>query len=135
MLTQRQIRLVKDSWRLFSRINPELAGDVFYGRLFLVAPSTKKLFRNSKTAQYEKLRDMLTTIVAGLEKADKFTADIEAMAQRHKGYGVKPAHYKIVGECLLWTLEKGLGDDWNDDLKEAWVECYQLLSETMLNAA
>jgi hemoglobin-like flavoprotein len=28
---------------------------------------------------------------------------------RHTGYGVKPDHYRLVGNALLWTLEKGLG--------------------------
>ncbi len=62
------------------------------------------------------------------------SADIQAMAQRHVGYGVKPAHYKLVGNALLWTLEKGLGDDWTQDVKNAWTACYTLLADTMIKS-
>ena len=56
------------------------------------------------------------------------------MAQRHVGYGVKPAHYKLVGNALLWTLEKGLGDDWTQDVKAAWTACYTILADTMIKS-
>ena len=36
---------------------------------------------------------------------------LEGLARRHLGYGVKDEHYDKVGEALLWTLEKGLGDE------------------------
>ncbi len=78
---------------------------------------------------------MITLIVIRLDHLDMLTGDISAMAQRHVCYGVKPAHYKLVGDALLWTLEKGLGKDRNGETKEAWVTCYTLLSGIMINAA
>ena len=47
----------------------------------------------------------------------------------------KHAHYKDVGTALLWTLQHGLGKDWNDDVKEAWAALFRNLSNTMINAA
>jgi len=35
---------------------------------------------------------------------------------------------------LLWTLERGLGSDWNPELAEAWTQCYTLLADTMISA-
>jgi hemoglobin-like flavoprotein len=40
----------------------------------------------------------------------------------------------LVGKALLWTLERGLGTDWSEELKEAWQACYKMLSDTMINA-
>ena len=51
------------------------------------------------------------------------------------GYGVKDAHYDTVGEALIWTLGKGLGDSFTDDVKEAWVTAYGILAATMKDAA
>ncbi|NQV43693.1 MAG: PAS domain-containing protein, partial [Rhodospirillales bacterium] len=34
-----------------------------------------------------------------------------------------------------WTLEQGLGDAWNDDLKAAWTAAYTVLADTMKAAA
>ena len=60
---------------------------------------------------------------------------IADLAIRHRDYGTKPKHYASVGQALLWTLEKGLGYDWNEEVAEAWLTCYTLLSNTMIDAA
>ena len=33
-------------------------------------------------------------------------------------YGVLPAHYDVVGQALLATLEGGLGAEWNDQARQ-----------------
>ena len=85
--------------------------------------------------QYRKFVDMLNTIVARLERVDELKGDIVAMAKRHVEYGVKPHHYNLVGRALLWTLQKGLGKDWNDEVRSAWINCYSILSGTMITVA
>jgi len=50
-------------------------------------------------------------------------------------YNVKDEHYAVVGASLLWTLEKGLGDAFTADTKEAWTTVYGVLSSTMIDAA
>lgn len=44
-----------------------------------------------------------------LEKPEEIQEELIAMAQRHAGYGVRPAHYRLIGKALLWTLQTGLG--------------------------
>lgn len=134
-LTQQQIKLIKQSWRNFRNVPPAVVGDLFYSKLFADHPAVRKMFPKDMNDQYRKLVDMLTTIVIRLDNIGTLTEEIDAMARRHAGYGVKPAHYKIVGAALLWTLEKGLGSDWNEEVKEAWRTCYTVLAETMIRAA
>jgi len=134
-MTDKQIILIKNSWKIFRGIAPGLVGEVFYSRLFMMMPSLKSMFSNSMTDQYKKLTDMLSFVVARLEKLDEVAAPAGELAIRHIQYGVKPDHYKLVGQALLWTLEKGLGKDWNDELKEAWTACYTILADTMIAAA
>lgn len=93
------------------------------------------MFSNSMTEQYTKLAEMLSFVVSKLDNLQEISIPIKEMAIRHVQYGVRPGHYKLVGNALLWTLEKGLGKDWNNDLKEAWTECYSILSSTMIDAA
>jgi hemoglobin-like flavoprotein len=57
------------------------------------------------------------------------------MAKRHEDYGVKPEHYNLVGNALLYTLQKGLGKQWTDEKKSAWINCYSILSGTMITIA
>ena len=49
--------------------------------------------------------------------------------------GVQKEHYATVGAALLWTLEQGLGDDFSEDVNEAWTVVYRLLSSAMIEAA
>ncbi len=135
MMTQKEIQLIKRSWRLFQQIKPEIVGDVFYSKLFDISPSLRRMFGTDMNAQYRKLMDMLSLIVARLDNLDVISTEINEMAARHVKYGATPAHYKMVGNALLWTLEHGLGNDWNEELKEAWSACYRKLSEAMIAGA
>jgi hemoglobin-like flavoprotein len=134
-MTKEEIILIKRTWKLFREIDPVIVGDTFYSKLFLDNPSVRKMFPKHMNLQYQKLIDMLSTIVARLDHLDELTTDIAAMAHRHVAYGVKPVQYKKVGEALLWTLEQGLGNDWNEEVKEAWTKCYTTLSDTMIAAS
>lgn len=134
-MTKEEIILIKRTWKLFREINPVVVGDTFYSKLFLDNPSVRKMFPKEMNQQYQKLIDMLSTVVGRLDNLDELSSDIAAMAQRHVTYGVKPAQYKKVGEALLWTLEQGLGKDFTPEVKEAWTKCYTTLADTMIEAS
>ncbi len=105
--------------------------DTFYSKLFFDHPELRRMFPKKMDDQYKKLYDMLSAIVIRLENLDSFHQELHDMAIRHEGYGVQPKHYAMVGSALLWTLEKGLGEDWTPDLAAAWTACYGLLVERM----
>jgi hemoglobin-like flavoprotein len=134
-MTENQIVLVQKTWKIFRSIKPLVVGDVFYSKLFMMQPELKAMFPMSMEEQYKKLTEMLSIIVARLERINELTEEIAALAKRHRGYGVKTEHYKVVGKALLWTLQQGLGSDWTKDVEEAWTKCYTLLSDAMINAA
>jgi len=134
-LTGVQIRLIKKSWEVFRKMDPAIIGDVFYSKLFLEYPALRKLFKPSMEEQYKKLIDMFSFIVSRLERIDEVTGDIQQMAIRHVAYGVKEKHYTTVGEALLYTLEKGLGNDWNEEIKQAWTTCYAILTTEIIAVA
>ena len=135
-MTTKNIELVKNSWALVAAMDMETIGSLFYARLFEIAPNVKSMF--SKTAmpeQSKKLLTMLSYVIAKLDKLEDIINEVKKLAQRHEGYGVKVAHYMAVRSALLWTLEQGLRTHWDDELKEAWIEVYTVLSEAMMNSA
>jgi len=134
-MTKEQILLVKKTWSIFREIDPVLVGDVFYSKLFFDMPHLENLFHSPKDAQAKKLIEMLSVIVGRLDNLEELTEEIKQLAVRHVHYGVKEQHYKSVGTSLLWTLQQGLGRDWNEEVKEAWSSCVQVLSTTMINAS
>jgi hemoglobin-like flavoprotein len=134
-MTPHQINLVKSSWKTVCTLDPVAVGGLFYNRVFEIAPEAKAMFRQPMAEQSRKLLATLSFIINKLDKLDDIVAEVIKLAKRHVNYGVKPEHYAIVGEALLWTLEKGLGTNWNNELMQAWGECYGLLSTAMINAA
>jgi hemoglobin-like flavoprotein len=135
MMTKEQILLVKKTWNIFREIDPVLVGDVFYSKLFFDMPYLEKLFHTPREEQSRKLIEMLSIIVGRLDTLEELTEEIKQLAIRHVQYGVKEQHYKAVGTALLWTLQQGLGKDWDEEVKGAWASCFNILSTTMINAS
>jgi len=129
-MTPQQITLVQSS---FQKVVPiaGTAADLFYDRLFEIAPETRALFPSDLSEQKKKLVAMLATAVTNLHQLETILPAVKELGQRHKGYGVTPAHYAPVGAALLWTLEKGLGPDFTPEVKSAWTETYTALAGVM----
>ncbi|MEM6666138.1 MAG: globin domain-containing protein, partial [Pseudomonadota bacterium] len=93
------------------------------------------LFKGDMTEQGAKLMGTLAVVVNGLRAPETIIPAAEALAVRHLDYGVTAAHYDDVGTALLWTLERGLGDQFTAPVKSAWTEAYGLVSGVMIDAA
>jgi len=133
-MTPDQIKLVQQS---FAKVAPisEQAAVLFYDRLFEIAPSVRAMFPNDMTEQRRKLMATLAIVVNGLSNLEMILPAASSLATRHVAYGAKAEHYPVVGEALLWTLEKGLGADWTPELAKAWMAAYTTLSEFMIAQA
>ncbi len=77
----------------------------------------------------------LAVVVNGLGNLEAILPAASALAKRHVAYGVKPEHYKPVGQALLWTLEKGLGPEWSAGLAAAWSAAFGVLADYMIAEA
>lgn len=130
----KQIGLIKVTW---DKVYPiaDKAAELFYGKLFELDPELKPLFSGDMTEQGKKLMTTINLVVEGLEKLEELVPAVQELGIRHAGYGVKDEHYDTVAEALLWTLDQGLGDDFTDEVKEAWTEAYVVLATTMKDAA
>ena len=133
-MTPDQVKLVQQS---FAKVAPisEQAAVLFYDRLFEVAPAVKSMFPADMTEQRKKLMATLAVVVGGLGNLETILPAASALATRHVSYGARPEHYPVVGGALLWTLEKGLGDDWTPDVADAWTAAYGTLSGFMISEA
>src|SRR5262249_10156008 len=106
----------------------------FYKKLFSLAPELRQLFKGDIHSQSQKLVSLITFAVHKLNSFSDIVSDVRALGMRHKGYKVKPEHFAVVGEALLWTLNKGLGDKWNQETEQAWAATYDTLSKIMIEA-
>jgi len=130
MLLANDIMLVQTS---FARVMPisEAAADLFYDRLFEVAPQVRHLFPTDLREQKRKLMSMLGAAVGALNEPDALIPKLKALGARHVTYGATTAHYDVVGEALLWTLERGLGEAFTAEVRKAWTSVYNVVAATM----
>ena len=122
----------------FEQIKP-CAGDFatsFYENLFSANPEAKPLFASTDLAeQKKKLVASLILVVENLRKPDVLEGALKGLGARHVQYGALPEHYPLVGSAILTTFEQYLGEDWTDEVKQAWVEAYGAITELMLSGA
>lgn len=121
----------------FKQVVPiaDTAAEIFYNKLFELDPQLKPLFKGDMKAQGAKLMSMIGTAVNGLNNLDAIVPAVQNLGRGHVVYGVKDSHYDTVGSALLFTLDKGLGEAFTAEVKEAWTEVYTLLATTMKDAA
>ena len=133
-MTPAQIDLIRTSW---TKVEPiaDTAATLFYGRLFELDASTRALFSHTDLVKQGKiLMQTLTVVVKSLAKLEQLVPAVQALGRRHAGYGVRAKDFDTVGAALLWTLETGLGPDFDADAREAWATAYGVLASVMIDA-
>jgi hemoglobin-like flavoprotein len=133
-MTPQQIELVQSSFQKVAP-NADAVAQIFYDRLFAIAPEVRPMFPDDMTDQRSKLMRMLGTAVTNLHRVEAIVPVVQDLGRRHVAYGVNDAHYDTVAAALIWTLEQGLGEDFTPDLKDAWVTAYTTLAGVMKDAA
>ena len=133
-MTNEQIKLVQDS---FNQVAPiaETAAQLFYARLFTLDPDLELLFKGNLTEQGRKLMQMIGLAVNSLDRMEQLLPVVRSLGTRHVGYGVRDKDYDTVGQALLWTLQKGLGEAFTPDVEAAWRNVYATLASAMQSGA
>lgn len=142
MLSDAEKKTILDTWRLVVPI-ADTAADLFYKRLFELAPGYREYFKSDLASQKRKLIAMLAFVVKSLdwpesawrmnvEDEDDLFLVVLALGRRHSDlYRIPDASYATVGEALLWTLDYGLGKKFDAPARAAWTKVYGLLATTM----
>ena len=109
------------------------AADLFYGRLFEIAPHVRGLFPEDLSEQKQQAdgharhgrRQPAQAATRSCPRCGTSDAGTRAMASPVE-------HYQPVGAALIWTLETGLGDAFTPAVKAAWLEAYTTLVNVMM---
>jgi hemoglobin-like flavoprotein len=139
-LTSEQITEIVRTWALVAHDLSDV-GVTFFLRVFELAPEALALFSFSadELRTCPKLRAHATSVMLAVGKAVAGLSDMEALAPRlaelgvrHRGKGVVPAHFIVVGQALLDTLATGLGEHWTETAACAWKQAYASIANAML---
>jgi NO-binding membrane sensor protein with MHYT domain/hemoglobin-like flavoprotein len=133
-MTHEQIHRVQVTFGKIAPFAP-LAAEVFYRRLFEIAPGMRQLFPGDLTDQSAKFVAMLSIAVANLHKLDEIEPAVRDLGRRHVGYGATEFDYEPMGDALMWTLEQALREEFTPEARAAWQAAYDALAGAMMAGA
>jgi len=129
-MTPRQKQIVTESFPLVREIAIPVSL-LFYGRLFDLDPSLRRLFKIDMKEQSKKLVAMLDSIVASMDDWEKIVPVLRELGQRHVGYGVKEKHYDVLCSALVWAFGQALQPGFDEEVRAAWTAVIQAVNEQM----
>ena len=133
-MTPEHIHAVQSTWGKVLPIKA-IAARLFCERLLETDPSLSCLFRGDIRQQGAKLIQVIDAAVNALSRLDRIGPLMQVIGRRYADRGVDDHHFGMVGDALLWTLDKGLGDEFTPEVREAWATVYGELVAAMLDAA
>lgn len=113
----------------------EIAGLIFYQRLFELDPGLRPLFGKNIETQAQKLMDKLATAIGWLEHPSLMERDLEELGARHVAYGAQRKHYATVVQALFDTFAMILGPSFTEEVRAAWKSLLTEIQMAMLRGA
>jgi hemoglobin-like flavoprotein len=134
MMTADQRRLVRETvGSLRDQAGPFSL--LFYGRLFELDPTARRLFHNDLVLQGRKVISTLDSMAESLDRFESMRARLAELGRQHAGYGVRPDQYESVVAALLWAIAQALGPDFDIATRDAWKLALSAVSDAMKDGA
>lgn len=146
--------LVVETWGTIKAIPDykKVAGEILFRRIFELNADALDFFsfaKDYKASDDELYKDVqfvihskgvvgtVTAAVDLLEAGDMETlvSVLKELGAKHAQFNFVQAHYDLVEESLIYTLQKALGDAFTPTVKEAWVGVYGVIAEQMMLGA
>jgi nitric oxide dioxygenase len=108
---------------------------LFYGRLFEIAPETRRLFKIDIREQSHKLMETLRIVVDALDRFEGLRPHVAELGRKHVTYGVQPNQYEKLRLALMWAMGQALGIEFDRETRAAWESLLETISAVMLEAA
>jgi hemoglobin-like flavoprotein len=133
-MTPEQRRLVQESFdAVRDQARPMTL--LFYGRVFELDPSARRLFHNDLALQGRKLVDTLDTVTQALDRFESLRPRLIELGRLHAGFGVRVEQYDVITTALLWALAQALGPDFDAATRDAWKSVLAAITSVMKEGA
>lgn len=107
--------------------------EIFYDKVFEISPQTRELFKRNMRDQGRLLTHMLAGLVYSMSRPEHLESGIRNLGHSHERYGVVAAHYPVVKEAMLHTIDKALGESKSDRTMAAWSGTLDYILQIMQN--
>ncbi len=134
-LSQKTIDIIKSTVPVLE-VHGVTITSVFYKKLFENHPELLNIFNHvnqSQGRQQTALANMVYTAAANIDRLESLLPAVKQVANKHRGLGVKPEHYPIVGQHLLEAIKEVLGDAATDEIINAWAETYGVIAQVFID--
>ena len=131
-MTPGQITLVEQT---LATVDLDTLAADFYRKAFTGDPALAAMFTDDPIIQRTRFAAELAAMVGSIRSLDTFCSTAKSLGARHRDYGVRAVHYRLMGDALLAALAAAVGDGWTTEVEEAWTLAYNLTAETMMTGA
>ena len=120
-------------------------GRILFMNIFKIAPGAVELFPFAKGDAHMwrpgsplevhalKVVETVATAVSLLKDLDTLVPVLQSLGLKHVGYGVEKAHYDVVGQALIATLEVALSRHFTEPVKNAYLKVWTIVRDTMIS--
>lgn len=137
MLTDSQRAIVKSTVPLLESGGEALTTH-FYKILLAEHPEVRPFFNQANQASGDQPRALANGVLMYARHIDKLEALgglVSQIINKHVSLQIEPAHYPIVGGCLLRAIREVLGADLaTDEVLAAWGAAYGQLADILIGA-
>ncbi|MFD1707800.1 NO-inducible flavohemoprotein [Siminovitchia sediminis] len=109
---------------------------VFYKNMFNNHPELLNIFNHANQSQGRQQTALANMVLAAAKNIDQLESVLPAVipvAHKHRGLGVRPEHYPIVGKHLLEAIKEVLGDAATDEIIDSWAEAYGVIAQVFID--
>lgn len=134
MLSETEIQTIRETVPLLKEKGQDITA-IFYKRLFEEHPELKNVFNQTNQKRGLQSSALAMAVVAAAENIEDLTPIVPAImpvVYKHCALQVKPEHYPIVGENLIWAIEEVTGLKDEDPIIQAWVKAYDEIADAFI---
>ncbi|RHW38386.1 NO-inducible flavohemoprotein [Lysinibacillus yapensis] len=135
MLSQQTIDIIKSTVPVLEQHGVTIT-KTFYSNMFQKHPELLNYFNRANQARGRQQTALANTVLAAAKYIDNLQAIVPAVMQiahKHRGLGILPEHYPIVGENLLGAIKEVLGDAATDEIINAWAEAFGVIADVFIS--
>jgi len=110
--------------------------DRFYTQLFFLYPEVKRFFQASISSQGRRLvKSLMGLATITLFDTSRVHSRLVELTNTHNTIGIHPMYYGGFVWNMIITLRHCLGEDWTNDIQEAWTIAGSYMLRTMVPVA
>jgi len=122
-MTADEILLLKASLQTMGPQLEQAAGS-FKNRLFQLNPALEEIAGCGR-----ELLQMMGDAVQNIGCLDRLAPSARQFGRRYASYHIRQQDYDAVEQAFLWSLGRGLGKDFTEEMEAAWGKIYWLMTE------